>query len=482
MKLLTTKADKFIFLIISGLFAYVTARAALIDITHDEAYSFYNMKKFWYAEALCTGNTHWLNSAAIKMAILLKQESLLAIRWFSVFSAFAFFFLTFLWIRSVKEIHYKFFILAIVLLNPYILDYFCMARGYASGLMFQGLALFHFARAVKNEGKYSKDLSLLFAGLSPLSNFSYIYFLLAFCVVFYSIFYFKNGSSFLKNKKFYRDSIYLAGICAIVIRAFIFMTRCSNDVVGAGTPLLSEYFHVFTDGLIYRKFAVCISGLNYLSIVVFCAISASCLFGILAKRRHGNHVYFYLSCMLAIILLVTFINYFVFHLVLPYYRSVVFLFPTTAACFVFFVYYAIAKDFYRKTVISVVVLTLIINFLFSINFKWVFDFYIQANLKESFDFVQNLGAKNVGISPELYGGFRNYYQMTEKYRYNFRGEQINTNLPKGLGSDANKLSEFDHIILFPPYDFSYYRNDKVKFEGLAMFPETGTIVLKVKGS
>jgi hypothetical protein len=480
VKLLTTKTDTFIFLFICGLFTYVASRAALIDITHDEAYSFYNMKKFWYAEALCTGNTHWLNSAAIKSAILLKQESLLAIRWLSIFSAFVFFSLSFLWIRSVKEIHFKFLILAILLLNPYILDYFSMARGYAPGLMFQGLALFYLARAIKNEGMYSKDLSLLFAGLSPLSNFSYIYFLLGFCLVYYSVFYFRNGFSFFKDKKFYRDSIYIIGVCAIVIRAFMFMTKCSNDVVGAGTPLLSEYFHVFTDGLIYRKLFISIEQLNALSIFVFLMISLSILYGIFARRKHADKFYLYTSCMLAIIISVSFINYFVFGLVLPYYRSAIFLFPTTDVCFIYFLKYVLKNVIVEKSLVYVVSLLLAINFFCSVNFKWVFDFYIQANLKQSFDFVQNAGAKNVGISPELYGGFRNYYQMTGLYKYHFKGEQINTNLPKGIGANTDKLNEFDYVILFPPYDLSYYRNNKVNFEGLTMFPETGTIVLKTR--
>ena len=41
-----------------------------VDVTNDEAYSFYIMKDFWYVEALCTGNTHWLNSLGIDAAIL----------------------------------------------------------------------------------------------------------------------------------------------------------------------------------------------------------------------------------------------------------------------------------------------------------------------------------------------------------------------------------------------------------------------------
>jgi len=480
VKFFIHKSDRLFFFLAAAVFVYVATRAAVIGITHDEAYSFYNMKKFWYVEALCTGNTHWINSAAIKLALLFNQESLLAVRWFSVVSAFVFCAITFLWIRSVKGLHFKFLIFSVLLLNPYILDYLSIARGYASGLMFQALAIFCFILSVKKYGKNFRFLSLLFAGLSSLSNFSYIYFFMAFCAVYYSHYYFRYGFNFLRDKKFYRDVLYSAGISAIVIRAFVFMTMCSNDVIGAGTPLLSEYFHVFTDGLIYRKFFVSVDTLNLLSIVVFAVISISCGYGIAARRRHTNSLYFYTACILALIITVTFVNFFCFKVVLPYYRSAVFLFPTTAICFTCFIHSIFKSEQAKKIIMYIVSLTLIVNFLLSINFKSIFDFDTQANAKDCFDFLEKEKAKHVGISPEVYGCFRNYYQMTWSRYYNFFGEPINTNLPKGTGKNPNRLKEFDHIILFPPYNLSYYKNNRVSFKAEKIFPLTGILILKVE--
>lgn len=455
---------------------YVITRAALIDITHDEAYSFYNMKKFWYAEALCTGNTHWLNSLAIKCAILLKQESLLAIRWFSVLASTVFFTLTFLWIKSTKEVHAKLLIFSVLLLNPYILDYFSVARGYASGLMFEAVALILFFRAIKSNKARLQFFSILNAGLSPLCNFSYIYFFMAFAIIYFIQFYFKEGSGFLKNLKFYRDVLYSLIISGIVVRAFMFMTKCSNDVVGAGTDNFTEYFHVFTDGLIYRKFPLSVTQLNMLSWLTFIMIVFSIAYGIRYRKKHGNIIYLYCSYLLGIIIAVSFINHFCFKLVFPYYRSAVFIFPLTSVCFIFLMLEIVKK----KILVYLISLLLTLNFIFSINFKSIFDFYIQANLKESFDFVEKLKAQHVGISPELYGGYRNYYQMTWKYHYNFFGEPIHTNLPKGLSKNADRIKEFDYIILFPPYDMSYYHNNKASFKALKIFRETGTLILKVE--
>lgn len=478
--MLKIKVEQLLLPLLLALFFYVAARAWLVDITHDEAYSFYNMKKFWYAEALCTGNTHWLNSAAIKLAIICNFENLFAIRWFSVLSAFVFIFITFLWVKSVKEIQLKFLIVSVLLFNPYILDYFSMARGYASGMMFEALALFYFFRTLKEEKKQFQTLALFFAGLSPLSNFSYIYFFMAFCLVYFSLFYFKNGFSFLRNKFFYRDTVYSLLVSAIVIRAFMFMTKCSNDVVGAGTPFFSEYFHVFTDGLLYGKINLSHEQLTICSWFTFILLIACCIYGIAFKNKHGGVFYFYASIILSIILTVTFINHYCFRVVFPYYRSAIFLFPISAVCIINFLNTAITHQSLKKLLMLFISFALTLNFILSINFKSVFDFHIQANLKDSFDYVEKMGAKHVGISPELYGGYRNYYQMTYKYSYDFFGEPIHTNLPKGISAYENRLKEFDHIILFPPYDMSYYRNNKVQFKALKIFPETGTLILKVK--
>lgn len=456
------------------IFLYVLIRSSLIDITHDEAYSFYNMKKFWYAEALCTGNTHWINSAAIKLAILFNAENLLAIRWLSVCSALVICMVVLSWIRSVPKFSDRILIFAVLLCNPYILDYLSIARGYAAGMMCEFLALFLLAKNAAHK-KSVPDFKMLFiAGMSPLANFSYIYFFLCFCFIYFFRYYFTQ-KAFLKSGRFYRDLLFSISIAALVARAFLFITRCSNDVVGAGTNDWREFFHVFADGLIYFKFSAGFNTLTFFGALSFAFSLTAALNGLIKGKQ--QHLYYYSSLLFLLITLVIIINHFVFHLVYPYYRSAVFIFPVAAvssACFI------VELNNRLKIISSIIATLLVLNFIFSANFKWVLDFRIQCNLRESFNYVETSGSKHTGISPELYGGYRNYHQMTWKHYYDFFGESINTNLPKGLSRDTAFLSRFDHLILFPPYDLSYYRNNSFKLEGLMLYPETGTLVVKVR--
>lgn len=119
------------------------------------------------------------------------------------------------------------------------------------------------------------------------------------------------------------------------------------------------------------------------------------------------------------------------------------------------------------------------NFILSANLKSTFDFDWNADSKNTFNYLEELHSEKAGICKEHYGAFANYYQMTEKYKYHFRGELINTYLPKGISPEKNKLSEYDHLILFPPYNLSFYKNNSVKLEAVKLFPMTKTLIVKV---
>jgi len=474
-----SRIDFLILLALCGLFVYASLRAVLLDVTNDEAYSFYTMKNFWYAEVLCTGNTHWLNSIAIKTAITLHLESPWQIRWLSLLSTFVFFWIIFLWIRSVENPAVKFLIFSVLLLNPYIIDYFVLARGYAPGLMLEALAMFLLLRTLTTNELKPAFYALLCAGLSALANFSFVYFFLAFSLIYFFVFYFKKGRTFLRTFSFYRDGIFVLFIFALVARAFLFMTRCSYDVSGAGTNDFTEYPMVFIHGLVYDRFMDPVL-LKFLSPPVFVGIVICCLVGILHKNASDDRLYFFSSQILLIMLITIGILHTFFGIVFPYYRSVIFLFPTTAICFVCLLNKISVSEVHKKIIIGSLGFLLMINFISTLNIKSVFDYFQQADLEESFDYLESIGARRVGISPELYGGFRNYYKVNINRSYNFTGGLINTRIRKNNDIPYKDLSTFDYLLIAPPYDLSYYKGSKIKLEALKWFKESGTLVVKVE--
>jgi hypothetical protein len=460
---------------------YVIVRALCMDMTHDEAYSFYNVKHFWYVEALCTGNTHWFNFAAIKVAVLLGCEKAWQLRWFTLLSATVFLSVGYQWIKTIKSTPAKVFAFSFLFLNPYLLDYLSLARGYAAGLMFESLGLCFLMMAYAGERPWHSFFALFFSGMAAIANFNFFYFFAAFSLFYFYQYYFKNGFLFLKEKRFYRDLIFSIGVTALVLRALLFITKCSNDI-GAygGENLVESVFYGFVDGLVHRNMSWPPHVIFIIACVLFAIVLCTALFGLYRLKRKHQQLYAYTSVIFLLMLLLLLINKYFFNVLYPTYRTTLMFFPLMAIILTCFFTETLKQATLKKILLYSLSLLFLANFVMSLNLRSTFDYPEQRDAKKAFSLLQELGAKKVGIAPELYGVFRNYYQQTDKYKYSFVGESINTSVPKGIDTETNKLAEYEYLVLFPPYKLSFYKRNKVRFEGLCYFQQTGTLILKVK--
>lgn len=457
---------------------YIGIRANSVNITHDEAWSFHNIKIFWYAEFLCTGNSHWFNSLAMKCSIWLGCENVFCLRWFSILSFIVTAHFGIWWLKKFNSFSLKLVGFGLLFLNPYLLDYFGLARGYAGGIMFQCLALLFFMKGIETSERKFLFIALMCSGISAISNYSFVYFFFAFAVLYFTKVHL-SLKDFYKKRDFYTDLLFSILIAFLIIRAFIFIIRCSNDVIGAGEPSFLSMFHVFPDGLLYNKITLSTSSKYTLSGIVFLIIAIACAYGILKKKSHHNYLYYSISIILSLMMFCMVLNYFCFDVVYPFYRSAQLLFVPAFMSFAYLLYYNLSLKMV-KLFLYLTNASLILNFCLSFNFKYTFDYKEQADAKDCFDRVKNLGAKQVGISPELYGVFANYHQSSDHMSYNFIGRRIETYYPKGFSKEENELAKFDFLILFPPYDLSYYKHNAIRLELVYLSPTTKTLILKLK--
>lgn len=460
------------------LILYVVLRTALVDMTHDEAWSFHNIKNFWYAEFLCTGNSHWFTSIAMQISIWLGCENVFCLRWFSLLSFIITCVFSLWWLRSFISPSIKLVGFCLLFLNPYLLDYFGLARGYAGGIMFQCLSLFFFVKGLKNNNRQFLFAALACSAFSAVSNYSFVYYFFAFGILYFYKVHFEK-KEFLKKRSFYFDLFFCLFVAFVIIRAFIFIICCSNDVVGAGEPSFFSMFHVFSDGLLYYKLILSKLVKYILSGMFFIIVAIACLYGIIKRKDHASELYYSVSIVLSLMLFTMVINYFCFSVVYPFYRSAQLLFFPSFMAITYFLNYNLSFKVI-KPIIYIISAALILNFCLSINFKYTFDYKEQADGKDCFNRVKNLNPGRVGISPEIYGLFANYYQMTDNMKYDFIGTRIETCRPVGFSKEENELARFDYLVLFPPYDLSYFKNNKVGFDAVYLSPTTKTLILKVK--
>lgn len=466
------------FFLVYGIMLYVVLRALSIVITHDEAYSFYNAKHFWWVETLCTGNTHWFNFLAMKTCVLFGLEKASQLRWFSLLSSGIFLTVVYFWIRSIKDLPLKVFTFAIGVLNPFLVDYLSLARGYSTALMFESLSILCYFIAHKHKKQKAATLALFFSGMAAIANFNFFYFFSAFSVVYFYGHYFKKGFDFLRNKTFYLESLFALVIMALVVKALQFITNCSNDIGAYGAEdLVSGIFMGYVHTFLYH---IDISE-NILLILAYCLcalVLTAAVFGLRKPVKQPILWYRIASSVLLIMIAFCVFNKWFFGVLYPTYRTALMFYPLIALVLVGFVNSLLPKQKMKAIVLYSLSIVIALHFIMCMSLRKSFDYWQQSDTKTCYTYLDSLDAKNVGIAPELFGVYRNYYQLTDYYSFEFEGKSINTMLPNGLDTQQ-ELKNYDYLVLFPPYNLSFYKNNAVEFEGVRFYKNTGTLVVRV---
>lgn len=467
-----------LFFLIYALMFYVVTRTIYVDMTHDEAYSFYNVKHFWLVETLCTGNTHWFNFLAIKTAVLLGLEKTSQLRWFTVLSAGIYFTTSYFWIKSLKNNATKSFAFAIALLNPYVIDYLGLARGYASGLMFESLSILCYYISIKENKKNISLLALIFAGLAAIANFNFFYFFTAFNVLYFYKELAKRQFTIFKQKLFYFEITYSLIITWLVLRALKFITECSNDIGEyGGNTLINSIFEGMINSFFYGRLNEHTT--NILAYVFFGIIIIATLHAVFFYKKHKTHWYQLSAVILLIMLGLTTFNKWTFNVLYPTYRTTLMFYPLISLLLVGF-FSTVIHHLKTKTILMYSISVLILlNFLSTINIKKTFDYYHQEDSKASLDLLKKLGAKRVGLCGEIFGVYRNYYQITDNYQYPFTAERLNTDEIIRDTRFSDDILEDEYLVLFPPYNMSYYKGKAIKLKAVKYFQKSGTLIVKI---
>jgi hypothetical protein len=122
-------------------FTYVLLRSILVGFTHDESLSYTILTG--NESQLFTANNHWLNTILMKCCSLIFGYSEWSLRLPNVL-AFGLFAYSIIKILQLSKLHFLTIWLAIFVffLNPFLLDFFALARGYGLGMGFLTFAFY----------------------------------------------------------------------------------------------------------------------------------------------------------------------------------------------------------------------------------------------------------------------------------------------------------------------------------------------------
>jgi hypothetical protein len=164
-----------------GLLVYETARAVRVPLTYDEAASYlrYISADVWAVFRFDIATNHFLNTLLTKLSSLVFGTSELALRLPNLAGYAMYLYYS---VRVLRLLRHRGIAVAAFLvlnLNPYILDYFSLSRGYGLSLGLMAAALFYviaFLRDLASGSLDSRALSrgLGFACASVLASFTMI--------------------------------------------------------------------------------------------------------------------------------------------------------------------------------------------------------------------------------------------------------------------------------------------------------------------
>jgi len=415
------KTIKNLLFITSGLllFAYIIWRAYSLSFTHDESltYSIISENSFWK----CTTNNHFLNTHLIELCQNIFGKSEFSFRIPNVL-AFVLYFMGFFYImKPVKNLSIVVLGMAIVLLNPFLMDFFSLARGYGLSFAFMMLSMYFLLRDSFKEVSYRRYLfnfgfSMMWAALSLYSNFGAMNYYIACFGIFVAAYLFQ----YLKKTDIsYRKPLYFIILVVIFILPVIlgmnrlFILEARNELYHG-----TNNFHHTINSFIYGSFYwhqyphwLFIS-IKYLLIFL---IPAGTLLVVLKKDYFGKLSVSLL--LLSMILLGFFLEFFLFHANYPWERTTLFFAPIIGIIAVFMAlhvnqYYApIAKI--NSLIVTVVSVCLIVHFLICANLTytqtWKYDSHTKEVMKYVKDNIPRDGNKRTISNEWLFEPTINFY-------------------------------------------------------------------------
>lgn len=201
-----------LFAIVTLLFFYVIYRAFNLSFTHDESLSFNIL--YGDIERAWSANNHLLNTLLMGVFSFLFGNSELSLRMPNLI-AFGFYIAGgYLILKNQRSIWIIMLVFCLLLVNPLLLEFFSLARGYGLSLGFLMISLYFLLRNTleeTNHENFKKDFSysMLFAAMALFSSFSSINFYIANLVIFSIKYFFTFVKPAHISKKFDRKAITL---------------------------------------------------------------------------------------------------------------------------------------------------------------------------------------------------------------------------------------------------------------------------------
>ncbi len=454
---------------------YIIYRALVVEISHDEIISYNLIKRHYWNAIAGTYNTHWLNSIFIKCILWLPgADSFWKLRLLSILSwpVFAHMIIKLSGRFNNRFVGWLFYTGCI--LNPFLVLYFSLARGYAPAFALLTISLWYAGLLTDRQQIKPRQWLLVFipAALAVLANFSVLYLFLSLTVL-YAGYIIAAGKWKLLIEKNGRVLTAVMAITVVFsIASLLFIKFYTKEIETSGGKS-------FIEGMFVSQFTM--AGYQLPSPFLFIAAWCWLVLVLVAMAWSAYGVFTFKKLSLLFLVSWTCGLIFLLNILFHVFLTSVYLSERRVLFSFCFLVFTVAELLdqpwfshgYKKIIVNGVVVLLgagiIMNAYSNISLHRFNEWRAQPKTREALDYLVEAGAKNVGLDSWQHLVTKKYYTMAFPGKYPFKiGASFE--LPK------NNMASFDYLLFSTaPTDSS--GNWKIVFR----MPEDGVTVLKYTG-
>jgi hypothetical protein len=412
-------------MIVTVLWAYILYRAVFIGITQDESYSYFLVKTNYWRAMPGSLNTHWLNTLAMKLFLWLPgPDHLWKLRILSVLSWWLYSYSAIKLSAQFKHklIGFTFFLAAV--LNPFLIFFFSLGRGYAVACAFLLFSISQAYRTIYNRAIDPVSWMKVFlpASIAVLANFSSFYFFIGITVVYIFHLLANKKTSVLFDPSAYSWKFLITGTSLFAAFSLLFIRYHTKEFEGSeSSDLIDSLF-----GSQIRYGSHLTTGMNvfplglilFMIMIILTIISCNQYF-----KSKTMTVGIFTILVSGVIILCSILFYLVFRTPFLYGRTGLIFYVTLLPGF-----FGIVDSWEpgRKSAgIGLQFLMIFIGVIYLFNFykgfylNYFYEWPVQTDTQRSLDYVQRVNARQVGLTSWHFSVFNHYYSRAYPEKYSF---------------------------------------------------------------
>ncbi|MDP3928680.1 MAG: hypothetical protein Q8R57_06635 [Bacteroidota bacterium] len=409
------------------LFLYVVARAFMLSMTHDESLSFtiINGDDTWKY----TANNHLLNTKLMGICRWLFGNSAFSLRLPNILSFAIYLYASFLLISKISSTLLQILGFSILLLNPYLLDFFSLARGYGISLACFVASMYFLLKQIeiwKTTPTHLRNYFayLVFSSAALFANLGMINYFLASHLVL-----------IICSRKLIAAAI--LGLFGSIPIYFAFKNLWKlkvNEQLYFGTSSFKNSFLSILENSLYSK-----SGIAHLDKIILILVISSSVMGLIITIKKQNYLnnWFILFAINLVIISGFILENLIFGSNYPLERTAIFFIPLWGLTFIYALnnfqeFYTPANKWVNTLAVgSAIILTL--HFINTSNLNQAHSWKYDAHTKDAIRFIAEAKKDSSLVS--------NHWLFEPTLKYYIKTE----NLPIRLSGCVETFAEPDFV-------------------------------------